>query len=140
VNHYIFRSAPEALWKLARGSVAWLPTQDVSERPVMEKFVTQAFTDFASSPKLVKDTRIAARRPAQMAMLEKLLALPNVAETDETIRFNFEITLKKLSDKFLAARMPQDAPAALLRFREALLMSQGLPQMPFVRPALSPIV
>jgi hypothetical protein len=140
INHYVFRSAPEALWKLARGSVAWLPKHDVSERPVMEHWITKAFTDFATSPALVHDTRIAACGRGQKAALEKLRALPGVAELDDTIRFNFEIKLKKLSDKFLGAQLPPNAHAALLQFREALLMSQGMPPMPVVQPVLSPIV
>lgn len=140
INHYIFRSAPEALWKLARGSVAWLPSTEAAERPVMENFITKAFTDFASSPRLIQDTRISLCGHGQAAMLEKLRALPGVAELDETIRFNFELNLKKLGDTFLAAPLPAHPPDALLRFREALMMSQGLPKIPIVQPVLSAIV
>jgi hypothetical protein len=140
INHYIFRSAPEALWKLARGNVAWRATDDQSARQTMESFVTWAFAELAGSRPLVEDTRIAAFSDGQAAALERLRTLPGVAEVDETIRFNFEIKLKKLAQAFLAAPVPADAPPGFLQFREALLKSQGLPPMPVVQPVLSPIV
>jgi hypothetical protein len=140
INHYIFRSAPEALWKLARGNVSWKPTQELSERPLMQNFVTRAFSDFATSQTLVRDARIDSCAKGQAAMLEKLLALPGVAEIDERIRFDFEVKLGQLAENFLAAAVPDNPPPALLQFREALARSQGLTHIPVVQPARSAMV
>jgi len=140
INHYIFRSAPEALWKLARGNVSWKPTQEQSERPLMQNFVTRAFSDFATSQTLVRDTRIASCAKGQAAVLERLLALPGVAEIDETIRFNFEVKLGQLAENFLGAAVPHNPPPALLQFREALARSQGMTHIPVVQPARSAMV
>jgi hypothetical protein len=140
INHYIFRSAPEALWKLARGNVSWKPTQDRSERPLMQNFVTQAFSDFAVSQTLVRDNRIDSCAKGQAAMLEKLRALPGVAEIDESIRFDFEVKLGQLAENFLAAAVPDNPPPALLQFREALARSQGQTPIPAVQPVRSAMV
>jgi hypothetical protein len=140
INHYIFRSAPEALWKLARGNVAWKPSDEGSGRPLMENFVTRAFSDFATSQTLVRDFRIEACAKGQQAMLDRLLALPGVAELDESIRFDFEVKLGQLAENFLAAGVPDNPPPALLQFREALARSQGLTPIPVVQPARSAMV
>jgi hypothetical protein len=140
INHYIFRSAPEALWKLARGDVSWKPHQDLSERPLMENFVTRAFSDFAASHTLIRDTRIDSCAKGQQAELEKLLALPGVAELDDSIRFDFEVKLGQLAENFLAAPVPDNPPPSLLQFREALARSQGLTPIPVVQPARSAMV
>jgi hypothetical protein len=88
----------------------------------------------------VKDTRIDICAQGQAAMLDKLLGLPQVAETHATIMFNFETKLRGLAEKFLEAPVPFDARPALLRFREALAMSQGQTHVPLVTPAVSPVV
>jgi hypothetical protein len=140
INHYIFRTAPESLWKLARGNLTWAASSTDAPQPEFVEFLTGAFTDFASAARLVKDTRVQICAQGQGAMLEKLLGLPGIAETQETITFNFETKLRSLSEKFLAARVPYDAKPGFLRFREALAMSIGQPHVPLVVPARSPVV
>jgi len=88
----------------------------------------------------MRDTRIASCAKGQAAVLERLLALPGVAEIDETIRFNFEMKLGQLAENFLGAAVPHNPPPALLQFREALARSQGLTPIPVVQPARSAMV
>ncbi len=140
INHYMFRTAPESLWKLARGNLTWATSRTDAPQPEFLEFLTSAFTDFASSARLVQDTRIKICAQGQAAMLEKFLGLPGIAETQETITSDFETKLRGLAEKFLAAPVPYDAKPAFLRFREALALSIGQPHVPLVAPARSPVV
>jgi hypothetical protein len=128
VNHYFLRTAPEALWKLARGNASWIEGEDERERPVFAEFITRTFLDLARQENLVQDRRIELCAKGQAAMLARLLALPGVAETHQAIRQNFAQRLKSLSESFLAAPPPHDSVPTLLRFRDALAESLGMPR------------
>jgi len=136
INHYLLRTAPEALWKLARGDVAWTKGEDETERPVFADFITRTFLDLARPENLVQDRRIELCAKGQPAMRKRLLALPGVTEAHEAIRLDFAQRLKTLSERYLATAAPPDATPTLLRFRDALAESLGMPR---AAPKVTPV-
>jgi hypothetical protein len=141
VSHYLLRSAPEALWKLARGSAAWVRGEDETDRPNFSEFITRTFPDLARPENLMVDRRIEACARGCAAMMERLLALPGIAERNAAIKTRFAKDLKRMAEDFLATKSPPDATPALLRFRDALAASQGIRQStPLVMPARSRMV
>jgi hypothetical protein len=136
INHYFLRTAPEALWKLARGSAAWVEGEEEHERPVFAEFVTRTFLDLARPGNLVEDRRIDSFAKGQPAMRAQLLCLPGVADAQEAIRRDFAQRLKALSEQYLATAPPPDAAPTLLRFRDALAQSLGVPR---AAPKITPV-
>lgn len=136
VNHYFLRTAPEALWKLARGNAAWIEGEEERERPVFAEFVTRTFLDLARPENLVEDRRIELCAKDQPAMRAHLLSLPGVADAQEAIRRDFAQRLKALSERYLATPPPPDAAPTLLRFRDALAQSLGVPR---AAPKITPV-
>ena len=126
VNHYLLRTAPEALWKLARGSAAWAQGEDERERPAFADFITRTFLDLARPETQVTDRRIEGCAKGQAAMHARLCALPGVAEANEAIKRDFAEKLKALAERFLAAAPPRDASVMQLRFRDAVAASLGM--------------
>jgi hypothetical protein len=140
INHYIFRTAPEALWKQARDSAAWTPKDDVVQRPNHADFIARNFVDLAAPEKLVADRRILACAQKQSEMLEKLLALPRVAECNAAVQRAFQERLTVLAKEFLAAT-PANASPVMARFRDAVAAAQGMAlKGPVVMPARSRMI
>ncbi len=141
VNHYFLRTAPEALWKLARGNAAWIEGEEERERPVFAEFVTRTFLDLARPENLVEDRRIEAFAKGQTVMRAQLLSLPGVADAQAAIRLDFAQRLKTLSERYLATPPPPDAAPTLLRFRDALAQSLGVPRAtPKIMPVRSRMI
>jgi hypothetical protein len=126
VNHYIFRTAPEALWKAARGSAAWSQEDGDTLRQDHTDFIFGKYLEFASRGVMVEDRRLLACAVGQAKYLEKLLALPGVSEAHAAIMENFDSKLKTLTESFLETALPHAAPPVRHRFREALAQSQGV--------------
>jgi hypothetical protein len=125
VNHYILRTASEALWKLSRGRADWLLGDDDSHKAWFTDFIAKTFLDLARPEHLVSDRRILACAGGQADMLATLLALPGVAASHAEIRANFARKLRALAENFLSATPPPDASPSLLRFRDAVSASQN---------------
>lgn len=127
INHYLFRTAPEALWKLARGSAAWTAGQDQAGRLQLIEFIAKNFLELAKPANQVEDRRIQACAAGQAATLETLLELPGVADAHGKIMYDFKARLRRLAADFLA-QPTAGASSAVLRFREAVAASQGIRQ------------
>jgi len=141
INHYILRTAPEALWKLSRGRADWLPRDGETKKPWFTDFIATTFLDLARPENLVSDRRILGCAHRQAAMLETLLALPGVAACNATIQANFSAALQDLAARFLATPPPHNAAASLIRFREAVAAAQGNGTPPsVVSPVQSPMM
>ncbi len=117
INHYLLRTAPESLWKLARGLGDWpVPTQE--RQANFTNFVARSFAALAAAP-LVEDTRILACAPHHAAERERLLDLPGIAAAQTAIEASFLPKLKTLTQDFLAAATPED-PDCQKAFRHLL--------------------
>ena len=141
INHYFLRTAPEALWKLARGNVAWLKGEDERERPVFADFIARKFLDLAAPETQVADRRIEKFAKGQVAMRGRLLKLEGVAAADAAIKRDFAGKLKTLAEAFLSSPPAADASPALLRFRDAVAASLGQRRAaPQITPARSRMI
>ncbi len=114
VNHYLFRSAPEALWKLARGRGDW-PARTAERETAFRHFICRSFVSLARGP------RVADRRgclPGSEAELARLRALPGVGDADAEIRGAMPLRLRRLTQAFLDSG-PADIPE-MEAFRDML--------------------
>jgi hypothetical protein len=120
VAHYWLRSAPETLWKVARGHGDW------KDRPAerhleMGQFMFRSFVALADRADLVQDTRMLARAPRHAAELAALRALPGLGEIDARIRADFGPRLATMARVFVEKAPPSGTePAEFPPFREAL--------------------
>jgi hypothetical protein len=118
INHYMLRSAPEALWKLARGHPDWTGDLTVKQAD-MALSISRAFVALADNPALVEDTRILACGAGMQAMLESLRALPGVGGIEGDIKAHFGRAMNRLTEAFLATTFPEE-PAEFKAFRDVL--------------------
>jgi hypothetical protein len=119
VNHYILRSAPEALWKLARGHGDW--KGQVAERHLeMARFVCRTFVALADKSDLVEDRRILNCAPGRDAALATLRALPGVAEAEDSLKAEFKTRLDRMVLAFVDAPPPAGEPPEFAPFRAVL--------------------
>ncbi len=120
VNHYWLRSAPEMLWKLARGHPDW--KDDAATRHLqMAQFLCREFVKFAERTDFVEDTRIQACATAMPAELAALRALPAVAAAESRVRHEFVTRLPHIVHAFLnAAPADGNEPPEFPPFRAVL--------------------
>ncbi len=125
VNHYLLRSAPEALWKLARGHGDW--KGQVAERHLeMARFVCRTYVALADKADLVEDRRILACTGGMAAALASLRALPGVAESEAQVIGNFTQRLERMVRAFVDTPPQPAEPPEFSPFR-ALLAAQLQP-------------
>jgi hypothetical protein len=115
INHYMLRTAPEAVWKFARGRASWREGGAQLQR-FLDLIVT-SFLDFAQPETLVEDRRAEACARGQNALRQSILALPGVGAVAAEIEANFPAQLRRATEDFLAAPAPAGAPARLEHFR-----------------------
>ena len=120
VNHYMLRTADEALWKWARGRADWLADDITGQRGWFLDFVSRTFLDLAQPERLVEDRRILACAGGQGRVLENLLALPGVAEAEASVKADFASRLRRNTAAFLASPLAPDAPETLRHFRDLI--------------------
>ena len=120
VNHYMLRTADEALWKWARGRADWT---DESQSAWFLEFIAKTFLDLARPERLVEDTRIAACAAGQAGELDRLRALPGVAACDDAIKAAFAGQLRAARADFLARPGDASEPAVVTHFRDILDMA-----------------
>jgi hypothetical protein len=119
VNHYLLRSAPEALWKLARGHGDW--KGDIAARHLeMARFICRTFVTLAERPDLVEDRRILDCAGGQAAALAALRALPGVADADATLKAAFAQRLTRMVQAFAASAPQPGEPIEFAPFRDLL--------------------
>ena len=122
VNHYLLRSAPEALWKLARGHGDW--KGQVAERHLdMARFVCRSYVTLADKPDLVEDRRILSCAPGKWEAVAALRALPGVGEAEDAVRALFSERLGRMVQAFVEQAAVDGEPAEFAPFR-ALLAAQ----------------
>lgn len=117
INHYLLRTAPEALWKCARGLGDW-PTATPERQAEFEKFVCRTFLTLAGQD-LVEDTRIHLCAPGHGEQLERLLDIPAIADAEARIQARFAGRLERLRTAFLGSRRADEVPA-IEKFRAIL--------------------
>jgi hypothetical protein len=109
INHYLLRSAPEALWKLSRGHGDWKGR--VAERHVeMAQFICRTYVSLAAKPDLVEDRRLLTCAPRFEAERSALRALPRVAALEDQIRADFAARLDRMVQAFLDTHQPGEPP------------------------------
>jgi hypothetical protein len=120
VAHYWLRSAPETLWKVARGHGDW------KDRPAerhleMSQFMFRSFVALSKRTDLVEDRRMLACAPGFATELAALRALPGVGEIDARIRQDFAGRLQKMALAFVnGAPESGGEPAEFPPFRDLL--------------------
>jgi hypothetical protein len=123
VNHYLLRSAPEALWKMARGHGDW--KGQVAERHLeMARFVCRSYVNLADKADLVEDRRILSCAPGRGEAVAALRALPGVAEADDSVRARFAERLGRMVRAFVDTPPAEGEPPEFAPFR-ALLKAQA---------------
>jgi hypothetical protein len=122
INHYFARTAEESLWKLARGRANWVDDTDNGD---YVRLVTRAVTQMSEAAWRVEDKRILACAAGQGAVLERLRALPGVADCDDALKAQFGAALQGVRRNFLAGRPGADEPEFITRFRNMLSEAQG---------------
>jgi hypothetical protein len=118
INHYMLRSAPEALWKLARGQGDWKGDRTANQATLALN-ISRSFVNLADKPDLVEDTRILACASGLQTMLESLRALPGVGGIESEIKANFHAGMDRLTEAFLQTSFP-DEPPPFKAFRDVL--------------------
>jgi len=120
VNHYWLRTAPEMLWKLARGHPDW-KGEAAFRHLEMAQFMCRNFVQLSARTDLVDDTRIQACAAAMPGELAGLRALPGVAAAEARIRDEFAARLPHIVTAFLAAAPPDgNEPPEFPPFRSLL--------------------
>lgn len=118
VNHYWLRTAPETLWKLARGHGDWkAPTP---ERHLdMAVRVCRGFVTLADRADLVEDRRILACAAGMDDELARLRALAGVADAETDVREVFARRLPRMAAAFIA-EVHAEEPPEFAPFRDVL--------------------
>ncbi len=89
INHYSMRTAPELLWKMARGHPDWKEASAALHLD-MARTLCGNFVRLAGRTDLVEDRRILACAEGVAEELENLLALPGVFDAEARTREEFE--------------------------------------------------
>jgi hypothetical protein len=128
INHYSLRTAPELLWKIARG-------HPDAVGPAQERYMAMAsklfgkFITLSARNDLIEDRRIFACAKMLPAELSSLRALPGIAAAEARTRAIFTARVQNLVQEFLnnAPRHGKE-PAEFSQFRELLKNAQYEPQ------------
>lgn len=121
VAHYWLRTAPETLWKVARGHPDWKDRAAQRHREMSERLF-QAFVALSGKADLVEDQRMLACAPRAAAELEGLRLMPGVAEAEARMLEDFSGRLDRMVRAFVGAPAQTRAaePASFAAFREIL--------------------
>ncbi len=122
VNHYMLKSAEEALWKWSRGRGDLAASHVDSNRPL--DFIAGQFLELARPEHLVEDRRILDCARNQGAVLDGLLKLPGVADCNARINAQFAGKLAANTKAFLEAPLPGNASTVVRAFRELVAEQQ----------------
>jgi hypothetical protein len=117
VNHYWLRSAPELLWKLARGHPDW-KGPSAARHLEMARSLCGSFVKFAGRGDMVDDRRILACAEGAAAELAALRGLPGVAAGEARTRVAFRELLPRMVQAFMGAA--RNEPAEFAAFRDIL--------------------
>ena len=118
INHYLLKTAPEALWKRARSRGDWTAAFQPRREREHDSWLAISFLSFLHEGTTVEDTRILAAAAGHAAMLARLLALPGVAEHHARIKADFAERLRETVANFLGRRLQGDETAEMMEFRD----------------------
>ncbi len=122
VSHYIYRSAGEALIKIARGYALWSAESVLADNSVIDarlETLMQHFVTLAEKP-LLEDRRTIACAPGLQAELLRLRALPGVEDADRAIKSLYPGRIAEVSEAFLFEPPRADRSPAHEKFRSML--------------------
>ena len=119
INHYILRTAGESVLKLARGR-ADQTGRAAHWAGVNLEHTARTFVSLARPEIMVRDERILACAARQPAVLERLMALPGVAEQAAKIQAAMPARITDAARSFLEGVPAEGLPPPVLRFREAV--------------------
>jgi hypothetical protein len=138
IAHYVYRSAAEALAKVARGSA----TEAGRDRDEAERLrlITTRFLAMADDPLLVEDRRTLICAPGFAAQRDRMHALRGVQDCNRAIKQDFARRLRALSDAYpvRAGTAGQDAAAA--QFLAVLDSQSQVPPSPTRSPPILSVV
>ncbi len=118
INHYMLRTADEALWKWGRGRGDLASGNPESLRPL--EFIASSFLDLAQPELLVEDRRVLDCARGQGAVLDSLLRLPGIADSDAALKASFASQLAVTRTAFLANGLPPNASDIVRHFRDLI--------------------
>ena len=122
VSHHIFRSAGEALMKIARGDCLWSAARpEGDERTDM---IVRRFVAMADNPRLVTDDRTLLAARGLDAQLARLHALPGVQACDAAIKQGFAVRLAELTRTFIESDVATGKPPCYAQL-QAILRHQA---------------
>ena len=122
IAHHMYRSAGEALMKVARGDALW--RADAPAEATRLDAVVQRFVALAAKPGLVEDRRTMASVPEFAAQSARLRELPGVAAADIAVKQRFAERLRAVSQAFVSASFGGEKPGYLAF--QSILREQGL--------------
>lgn len=120
INHYSQRTAPEALWKLARGQGDWKGETQARQVELAEQ-LCRGFASIADSHDLVEDRRIQTCAAGMEAELAALRALPGVAEAEARVKADFSSRLVRMTAAFVEQGAGGAEPASFGPLRDVLV-------------------
>jgi len=120
VNHYSLRTAPELLWKMARGHPDLIGAP-AARHLDMARTWCRNFMRLSERTDLMDDRRILACAGGMAEELENLLSLPGVLDAEAGTRDEFERLLPRMVQAFIdQAGEGQEEPAEFGAFRGVL--------------------
>jgi hypothetical protein len=120
INHYWLRTAPEMLWKMARGHPDWKgPT--AARHLDMARTLCGHFVRLAARTDLVEDRRILACAENVQVELQSLRALAGIADAEAATRRDFLQRLPRMAQAFIESPAQGSAePQEFTPFRALL--------------------
>lgn len=109
VAHHVFRSAGEALMKVARGDATWAAGREAD--PERTDTIVRRFVAMAARTDLVRDDRTLLCAPRLEDERSRLLALPGIAVCDAAIKRRFGDRLHDVCRDFRARDIPEQHTA-----------------------------
>lgn len=120
INHYSMRTAPELLWKMARGHPN-LQGATAARHLNMARTWCANFMRLSARTDLVDDRRVLACADGMAEELENLLSLPGVLDAEARTRDEFERRLPRMVQAFIeSVAEGQAEPAEFTSFRGVL--------------------
>jgi hypothetical protein len=115
VNHYIMRTAGEAVLKLARGRADQMGGESAWLQANIEH-TARTFINLAQPQTMLRDERILACTTGQAETLARLMALPGVAECHDRIIASMPARLLEAARSFAAGVSPEGQSEVVRQF------------------------
>jgi hypothetical protein len=123
INHYILRSAGEAVLKLSRGRADQTGPASVWQQGNLEH-TSRAFMSLSRPEVMVRDERILACATGQAEVLASLMALPGIADIAWRLKAAMPQRLSEAARSFLAGVPAEGQPDFVRAFRDVVAQAQ----------------